>query len=384
MPSLGFLEDGKQKGRGALTQAVEHNKQPDPHEVRDTPALDNRVPRWVVLLVVFALVGLILFSYAIGRYAVSVPDLIEGVLNHFAHPELLDQSSVSYSREADRIDRVIFNIRGPRILLVCLVGAALACAGAAYQGMFKNPLVSPDILGSSAGASFGACLAMLLNLGDLQVQLFAFIGGLAAVSLAVLLNRLVRYDPTLGLVLGGILVSSLFSSGTSFVKLVADAQDQLPSIQFWLMGSFNRVDGDDLLLAIAPLLVGFVILLVMAWRLNVLSFGDDEARSMGVNTRSTRLLVILASTLLASVSVAVAGIIGYVGLVVPHLARAIVGPNYRVLLPTSMVVGAIFLLIIDNIARVLMAVEIPIGILTAIVGVPFFVIIFRNQARGWR
>jgi iron complex transport system permease protein len=210
------------------------------------------------------------------------------------------------------------------------------------------------------------------------------VGGLAAVSLAVLLNRLVKYDPTLGLVLGGILVSSLFSSGTSFIKLVADSQDQLPTIQFWLMGSFNRVDGDDLLLAVVPLVVGFVILMVMSWRLNVLSFGDDEARAMGVNTRRTRLLVIFASTMLASVSVAVAGIIGYVGLVVPHLARAIVGPNYKVLLPTSMFVGAAFLLVIDNIARVALSVEIPIGILTAIVGVPFFVVIFRNQMRGWK
>ena len=269
-------------------------------------------------------------------------------------------------------------------MLVCLVGAALACAGASYQGMFKNPLVSPDILGSSAGASLGACLAMLLNLGNFYIQLFAFIGGLAAVSLAVLLNRLVKYDPTLGLVLGGILVSSLFSAGTSFIKLVADAQDKLPSIQFWLMGSFNRVSSDDLGMAFWPLLAGFIILILMSWRLNVLSFGDEEARSMGVNTRLTRLLVILASTLLASVSVAVAGVVGYVGLVVPHLARAIVGPNYKVLIPASLFVGATFLLVIDNIARVAMAVEIPIGILTAIVGVPFFIVIFRNQARGWR
>ncbi len=334
--------------------------------------------------VVFALLALILVSYALGRYAVSVPDLLSGVYTHFFNPVVLDPTSAAYSEEAARIDRVIFSIRGPRVLLVCLVGAALACSGAAYQGMFKNPLVSPDILGSSAGASFGACLAMLMNLGGFYVQLFAFIGGLAAVSLAVLLNRLVKYDPTLGLVLGGILVSSLFSSGTSFVKLVADAQDQLPSIQFWLMGSFNRVDGDDLLISLIPLLVGFTILVIMSWRLNVLSFGDDEARSLGVNTRVTRLLVIFASTLLASTSVAVAGIIGYVGLVVPHLARAIVGPNYKRLLPTSLLIGAIFLLVIDNIARVALSVEIPIGILTAIVGVPFFVVIFRNQARGWR
>ena len=347
-------------------------------------AFGRKVPAWVAVLLVVSLVALILISYAIGRYAVPIDELLNGVFTHFFDPDLVDPACSAYSVEADRIDRVIFSIRGPRIMLVCLGGAALACAGASYQGMFKNPLVSPDILGSSAGASLGACLAMLLNLGDIYIQLFAFIGGLAAVGLAVLLNRLVKYDPTLGLVLGGILVSSLFSSGTSFIKLVADAQDQLPSIQFWLMGSFNRVDSDDLLVSFVPMLVGFVILIAMSWRLNVLSFGDEEARSMGVNTRVTRLLVILASTILASTSVAVAGVIGYVGLVVPHLARAIVGPNYKVLLPTSMFVGAFFLLVIDNIARVAFAVEIPIGILTAVVGVPFFVVIFRNQMRGWR
>ena len=347
-------------------------------------AFGRKVPVWVAVVLVVALLALIAVSYAIGRYAVPVGELVNGVFVHFANPGLIDPANPAYSVEAGRIDRVIFNIRGPRIVLVCLVGAALACAGASYQGMFKNPLVSPDILGSSAGASMGACLAMLLNLPGFYIQVFAFVGGLAAVSLAVLLNRLVKYDPTLGLVLGGILVSSLFSSGTSFIKLVADSQDQLPTIQFWLMGSFNRVDGDDLMLAVVPLVVGFIILMIMSWRLNVLSFGDDEARAMGVNTRATRLLVIFASTMLASVSVAVAGVIGYVGLVVPHLARAIVGPNYKVLLPASMFVGAAFLLVIDNIARVAFAVEIPIGILTAIVGVPFFVVIFRNQMRGWK
>lgn len=347
-------------------------------------AFGRKTPAWAAVALVATLLALVGVSYAIGRYAVPLNELVGGLFTHFFEPSLIDPASDAYSVEAGRIDRVIFSIRGPRILLVCLVGAALACAGASYQGMFKNPLVSPDILGSSAGASMGACLAMLLNLSGFYIQVFAFVGGLAAVSLAVLLNRLVKYDPTLGLVLGGILVSSLFSSGTSFIKLVADSQDQLPTIQFWLMGSFNRVDSDDLLLAVIPLVVGFVILMVMSWRLNVLSFGDDEARAMGVNTRRTRLLVIFASTMLASVSVAVAGIIGYVGLVVPHLARAIVGPNYKVLLPTSMFVGAAFLLVIDNIARVALSVEIPIGILTAIVGVPFFVVIFRNQMRGWK
>lgn len=345
----------------------------------------RKISPLVVVTLVAALLLLIIVSFVIGRFSISIPEIFEGIYNHLFRPETVDPYSASYVSDYGRIDAVLFSGRGPRIMVVCLVGAALAVSGASYQGMFKNPLVSPDILGSSTGASFGACLALLLNLDYFYTMLFAFLGGMAAVGLAVLLNRIVKYDPTLGLVLGGILVSSLFSSGTSFIKLVADGADKLPAITFWLMGSFNRITASSVPWWYVPVMaVGFVILIIMARRLNVLSFGDEEARAMGINTRSTRLLVIFASTLLASLSVAVAGVIGYVGLVVPHLARAIVGPNYKVLLPTSMFVGASFLLVIDNIARVAMPVEIPIGILTAIVGVPFFVVIFRSQMRGWR
>ena len=216
------------------------------------------------------------------------------------------------------------------------------------------------------------------------MQLFAFVGGMLAVSMAVWLNKAVDYDPTLGLVLAGILVSTLFQSGMSMVKFLADADDKLPTITFWLMGSFASINTRDLLMCLAPMAVGFCILVSQAWKLNVLSFGDEEARAMGVKTRSTRLLVIFASTLITSASVAVAGIVGWIGLVIPHLARAIVGPNYKVLLPTSMFVGAVYLLIVDNIARLAMTVEVPIGILTAILGVPFFVVIFKHNMRGWR
>ena len=279
---------------------------------------------------------------------------------------------------------MLFRIRFPRILVVMLVGAALSVAGASYQGMFRNPLTSPDLLGASAGASLGACLALLLNMPGEMVQLFAFCGGMAAVGLAVAFNRVVDYDPTLGLVLAGILVSTLFQSGTSLIKFMADANDKLPTITFWLMGSFAAIDVQDLLLALAPMALGFAILIFQSWKLNVLSFGDEEARAMGVNTRRTRLLVIFAATLITSVSVSVAGIVGWIGLVIPHLARAIVGPNYKVLLPTAMFIGATYLLLVDDIARLLAAVEIPIGILTAILGVPFFVIIFRHNMKGWK
>ncbi|MDR2493119.1 MAG: iron ABC transporter permease [Coriobacteriales bacterium] len=342
-------------------------------------AFGKKVPTLVKLVLAGSLAAVVLASFALGRFAVAPADLLGGVYNHFFNPEL-----VGSDLAARKIDSVIFEIRVPRILLVILVGAGLAVAGASYQGMFKNPLVSPDLLGASAGASLGACLGLLFDQPVWAVQLCAFFGGIVAVSAAVGLTRAVRYDPILGLVLGGILVSTLFQSGMSLVKLVADASDKLPLITFWLMGSFASVNNDDLLWSLVPFVVGFALLLLQRWQLNVLSFGDEEARALGVNTRRVRLLVITASTLLTSVSVAVAGIVGWIGLVIPHLARAVVGPNYRVLLPTSLFVGASYLLVVDNIARLATAVEIPIGILTALLGVPFFVFIFRQNMRGWR
>lgn len=341
-------------------------------------AFDKRLRLPLKLGLGGALLAALLVSFALGRFPVTPLELIQGIYNHFINPGL-----VASDFTLGKIDRVIFEIRLPRILLVILVGAGLSVAGASYQGMFKNPLVSPDILGASAGASLGACLGMLFNLPVYFIQLSAFAGGIAAVGMAVWVNRVVRYDPILGLVLGGILVSTLFSAGMSLVKYLADAQDKLPEITFWLMGSFSSINSRDLLWGFVPFLAGFVILLLQGWQLNVLSFGDEEARAMGVNTRRTRLLVIVASTLLASASVAVAGVVGWIGLVIPHLARAIVGPNYRVLLPTAMFIGASYLLIVDDIARLATAVEIPIGILTAILGVPFFVVIFRRNMRGW-
>ena len=329
----------------------------------------------VKIILIVTVVVAFFASFMLGKYSMNPLEVLQTVFGHwFETPSLIDTPA----------ERILFNIRGPRILIVMLVGAALATAGASYQGMFKNPLTSPDLLGASAGASLGACLAMLMNASGTVIQLAAFAGALIAVGCAVWLNRLVDYDPTLGLVLAGILVGSLFQAGMSIVKFLADANDKLPEITFWLMGSFAQVDSDDLKKIVIPMAIGFVLLLTQAWKLNVLSFGDEEARAMGVNTKRTRLLVILASTLLSASSVAVAGIIGWIGLVVPHLSRAVVGPNYKVLLPASMFIGAVFLLIVDNVARLALSVEIPIGILTAILGVPFFVFIFKHNMKGWR
>lgn len=350
--------------------------------------LDRKVEPWIKIVIGIALLSIVLVSFALGRYPISPVELIS-TLGGLANNALADfvahfGVTIPYVEVNQQMATALMNIRLPRILVVMLVGAALAVAGASYQGMFKNPLVSPDILGASAGASFGACLALLFDMSNSMVQLFAFIGAMVAVGGAVWMNKMVnKYDALLGLVLGGMLVTTLFQSFTSLVKFMADANDKLPAITFWLMGSFSRINQTDLAVIVAPMLAGFTLLMLERWKLNVLSFGEEEARSLGVNTGRVRLIVIFASTLIVACSVAVAGIVGWVGLVIPHLARSIVGPNYKVLLPTSMLIGAGYLLIVDDLCRLMASTEIPIGILTAIIGVPFFIFIFRHNIKGW-
>ncbi|MDR1069027.1 MAG: iron ABC transporter permease [Clostridiales Family XIII bacterium] len=341
------------------------------NEVFDTFSTKRQVRKICLLAVGLAVVALI--SFGLGRYFASPAAILQTVAAKLSGAEAADP----------KLAAALFNIRLPRIIIVILVGMGLSVAGASYQGMFKNPLVSPDLLGASAGASFGACLALLLNLGNEFIQLFAFTGGLAAVGLVMFINRIIRGDALLGLILAGILVGTLFTSGMTIIKSVADADDKLPAITFWLMGSFAGAERSDVLPLLIPMIAGFALVLTQGWNLNVLSFGEDEARTLGIHTGRTRTFVILGATLLTASSIAVAGVIGWIGLVVPHLTRSIVGPNYKILLPTTMLTGATFLLIVDNVARLLYSVEIPIGLLTSILGVPFFIFIYRKNLRGW-
>ena len=335
--------------------------------------LGKSISPFAKIFIVVVLGAIILGSFAVGKYPIPPADLLATVWNFIFNPELVDP----------QMKVALFNIRLPRVLVVVLVGAALSVAGATYQGMFRNPLVSPDLLGASAGASLGACLALVLDMPSSMVQLFAFGGGMLAVACVLWLNRVIHYDELLGLVLGGIMVSTLFQSGVSLMKFLADSEDKLPEITFWLMGGFSRVDQYDLFAIALPMLAGFAVLMLERWKLNALSFGEEEARSLGINVSRVRLVVIFASTLIVSVSVAVAGVVGWVGLVIPHLARAVVGPNYRSLVPASMIIGASYLLLVDDLCRMLLSLEIPIGILTSIIGVPFFIIIFKHNMKGW-
>ena len=268
---------------------------------------------------------------------------------------------------------VVLNIRLPRILCAVLVGAALSAAGASYQGMFRNPMVSPDLMGASTGAGFGAALAILLGAGYWGITLTAFCFGLAAVALAYLVSRFSRLNTTLALVLAGVMISSLFSACTSFVKLVADTQDQLPAITYWLMGSLSSVKAEDTAFAAVPILIGLIPLVLLRWRINLLTVSEAEARSLGLRSGRLRLAVILAATLVTSASVSVSGMIGWVGLVIPHFCRMLFGYDYRRLIPASILMGGTFLLLVDDLARIVTSSEIPLGILTSFVGAPVFV-----------
>ena len=281
-----------------------------------------------------------------------------------------------------QMEVVVINVRLPRIIAAALVGIALSTAGCVYQGMFKNPMVSPDILGSSAGSGFGAALGIFLGMGSAGITTSAFAFGILAVAVALVAAMKYKHNPTLGLVLAGIMIGSIFSAGTSFIKLVADPTDQLPAITYWLMGSLANIRLKDLLLLVPCVLVSIVPLLLLRWRLNVLTQEDEEAQALGVNVKCLRVVVIICATLMSSACVAVSGMIGWGGLVIPPFARKMVGCDYKYLLPATMLMGGSFLMVVDNIARTLATSEVPIGILTAFVGAPFFLYMILKGGRA--
>ncbi|MGG0891074.1 FecCD family ABC transporter permease [Cytobacillus horneckiae] len=280
-------------------------------------------------------------------------------------------------------ETIVMNVRLPRILLAMLIGGGLAIAGAAFQGMFANPLVSPDILGVSAGAGFGASIGILLFGNGVSMQILALIMGMLAIGFAFVISGSKREMPIFMLVLAGVVTSALFQALISLVKFLADPEEKLPSITYWLMGSLGTAGYKELLIGGPLIIIGMIILYACRWRLNILSLSDEEAKSLGINVVRMKWLVIIGATLITSASVAIAGIIGWVGLIIPHIARMIVGSNNQYVLPASISIGAVYLLIIDTLARSLTAAEIPLSILTAIVGAPFFAYLLRKTGGGW-
>ena len=316
---------------------------------------------------------LFFISFLIGRYPISPIEVILTLLSPL-NPNFTVSPVIS---------SIVFNIRLPRIIAAMLVGASLAIAGASFQGIFKNPLVSPDILGVSAGSGFGASLAILTTGGNLLIQIFSFIFGIISVTITYVISKSYKTGGILVLVLSGVAISAFFNALISGAKFIADPTDKLPQIVYWLMGSLSAVTMDKLIMVIIPIFIGGSILLLFRWRLNLLAMGDEEAQSLGINPSKLRLIIIAASTLVTAASVSISGIIGWVGLLVPHIARMIVGPDHKILIPASLSLGGSFLLLIDNVSRVVTSIEMPIGILTAIIGVPIFLYLLRKGYSQW-
>ena len=329
---------------------------------------DRAVP--ALLLLAGALLVAVLASASVGAYPIPLRTLWGGLLG-----------GVLPERDAT----VLYQVRLPRIAAAMLTGAALAAAGATYQGLFRNPLVSPDVLGVSTGAGLGAVLGIFLGLPVLAIQLMGFVAGLATVALVWAIAAAVRgQDAVLVLVLTGVVVGALAGAGISLLKVLADPYDQLPAMTFWLLGSLAAITLQDSLAAAPLVAAALVPLVLLRWRINLMALGDEEALALGVDAPRLRRLLVVAATLMTSAVVAVAGVVGWVGLVVPHLARLMVGPDFRLLLPASALLGAAYLLAVDTLARTLTAVEIPLGILTALLGAPFFLWLLATGRRAWR
>jgi iron complex transport system permease protein len=341
--------------------------------VKDSTPADHTRDRWPLWPGLASLLLLSILSMLVGKYAGPlqiISDLWSAATGGTSDPTLLT---------------VLWNVRLPRVVAGLCVGAALAASGVTYQGLFRNPLVSPDILGVSAGASLGAVLGIFLSLSVVAIQALSFAGGLAAVAAVYAVGAAIRgRDPVLTLVLAGFAMAAFVGAGISIIKILADPYDQLPAITFWLLGSLTAATRLDVLTVLPVLALGLIPLVLLRWRMNLMSLGDEEARTMGIDTRQTRIVLIIAATLMTSATVSVAGIVGWVGLIIPHIARMLVGPDFRRLLPASVILGGGYLLIVDMLARSIASIEIPLGIVTAVVGAPFFLWLLVTGKRGWQ
>ena len=320
-----------------------------------------------ILLIGFIVITIL--SLFIGRYPLNPSKILEIILGTNAKLSQNDRT-------------VLLIIRLPRIIAVLLVGGGLAVSGVALQGLFKNPLISPYVLGVSSGSGFGAALAILLSFSPLMIQTTAFLFGVLAVFIAILIGGKGK-GSSLPLVLAGIIVGALFGALISFIKYVADPFEKLPAIVFWLMGSFSSVTYNEILISLPFMLVGITTLFLIRWRINILAMGEEESVSLGENPKLLRSIIIVSTSLITAASVSISGIIGWIGLVIPHIVRILVGPNNKYTIPLSIILGGGYLLLIDDVSRTLFPIEIPIGILTAIIGAPVFAYLLKFRRSGW-
>jgi len=324
----------------------------------------------IILPIIFMIASLF-----VGRYTISFSDVMKSISNAigFSHYEVTRQAYV-----------VVIQLRLPRAIAAAFVGAGLAASGTAFQGVFRNPLVNSGLLGVSSGAGFGAALAIILFGGYKYIYGFAFLFGILAVALSYWIAKIYKTVPVVMLILGGTIVSSIFSALLTLLKYMADVNSQLPLIVYWLMGSLSSVSYDKFW-ALVPIILGILILQLYGWRINVLSIGDKEARSMGVDVNKSKIIIIVAATLATAGAVCLSGIVGWVGLIIPHMSRMIIGNDNRKLLPVSISIAAAFMILIDTLCRSITTAEIPLGVLTAIVGAPFFIFLLKKtKGGGWR
>ena len=328
--------------------------------------------RLLLFSMFFIMLFIMLLSFWVGYYPLSPSQVAAAFLSRFGYQgELLPQAIT-----------IFWNIRLPRILSAAFIGASLSVAGSAYQGMFRNPLVSPDILGVSSGASLGAAFAILNGLSGWMIQLSAFVGGIAAVASSCLISRKSAHSQTLSLILTGSMIMALCNAGVTMIKYVADPNDVLQQITFWLMGSLTKTDMKALQWSVIPMAIGLITMFFLRWRINLLTLDEEKARSLGINIQRFRMIFILCATLLSAASVCLGGLIGWVGLMIPHMARALVGADYGRLIPASAMLGAGYLVLMDDLARSLLSMELPLGVVTSLMGAPFFIyLIIKKKER---
>lgn len=382
-----------------IMERVEITGQENAHNSNDVTLSSKAKHRFypgkasINLILFLLLIGVLITSLFIGRYPVDpvtvVVIVVAGILEwigdmiaNITGVKIAFFWSIPHTWSTI-MDTVVWDVRLPRAVAVILAGSGLAVSGATYQGVFRNPLVSESILGVSAGAGVGAALAILMDQGTSVIQLSAFAFGLLAVSMTFAISRVYRSNPTLVLVLAGIIVGGLFSAVISLLKFVADPYSKLPDIVFWLMGSFAKASTANFILVIPVILIAMLVIVLLRWHLNVISMGDEEARSLGIDTKRFRPVVIVCSTLLTAAAVCIGGVIGWVGLIIPHISRMLVGPDHKDMIIASILLGGSYLLAVDTLCRTLTSVEIPISIVTSILGAPIFLYLLYRAKKAW-
>ena len=325
---------------------------------------------FIILCIVLIIISIL--SIFIGKYDISIIEIISIIKNFIFNTE----SNIEVMKT-----NVVLGLRMPRVFAAIIVGASLAISGVCYQGIFSNPLVSPDFLGVSSGACIGAAIAILLSLNAIFINIFAFISGIITVMLTIFISKMIRYQSDITLVLSGIIIGTLMSSLLGFIKYIADPETQLASITYWTMGSFAYTNDSIIKISLIVLIITSFIMYKIAWKIDILSTGDIESKVLGIDADMIRKIVIIGSTILTASSICIAGTIGWVGLIIPHFSRILVGSSNKKLIPIAMINGSIFMLMVDTITRIISELEMPVSIITGFIGAPLFLLLLITKRK---